>query len=134
MAVAFLIGRLLFGGFFLYSGVDHFLNLGQMTQFAAAKGVPVPEAAVLMTGALLFFGGLSILLGWRPELRVGALIVFLVLVTPMMHNFWDESGAARTADMINFMKNVALAGGSLMLVAVPRPWVYSVERPGIVRT
>jgi putative oxidoreductase len=133
MAGAFLLGRFLFGGFFLFSGLNHFLSLAQDAHLAAAKGVPFPEAAVMLTGGLLIAGGLSILLGWRPELGITAIVVFLVLVTPMMHNFWDESGAERMADTVNFLKNVGLAGGSLMLAAIPRPWIYSVEQPERVR-
>jgi len=49
-----------------------------------------------------------------------------------MHNFWDETGIERMNDMANFMKNVALMGGSLMLSAVPQPWAYSVERNSAV--
>lgn len=128
MAVAFLIGRLLFGGFFLVNGLNHLISLTSMAQFATAKGVPFAEVGVIVSGLLLLFGGFSIILGWRPDVGITALVFFLVLVTPVMHNFWDESGAARMADIAHFMKNVALAGGSLMLIAVPRPWIYSVER------
>ncbi len=39
MALAFLIGRLIFGGFFLFNGVNHLLSYGQMVQYTAAKGV-----------------------------------------------------------------------------------------------
>jgi len=134
MAVAFLIGRILFGGFFLFNGLNHFGSVTTMAQFAAAKGVPYPEFGIIFTGCLLAFGGLSIMLGWRPELGIASLVFFLILVTPAMHNFWDESGPERMNDMGHFLKNVALCGGSLMLVAVPRPWIYSIERVRRVRT
>jgi uncharacterized membrane protein YphA (DoxX/SURF4 family) len=133
MALAFLVGRLLFGGFFLFNGLNHFMSVPMMAQFAAAKGVPYPELGIIFTGCLLVFGGLSIMLGWRPDLGVAALVFFLVIVTPAMHNFWDESGAERLSDTGHFLKNVALAGGALMLVAVPRPWIYSIERAGRLR-
>jgi len=132
MAAAFLIGRLVFGGFFVVSGLNHLISVASMAQFAAAKGVPFAEVGVIVSGLLILFGGLSIVLGWRPDFGITAVVFFLVLVTPAMHNFWDESGAARMNDMAQFLKNVALAGGSLMLVAVPRPWIYSVERSGRV--
>jgi hypothetical protein len=41
MAVAFLIGRLIFGGCFLYNGVNMLLTHPQATQYAAAKGVSI---------------------------------------------------------------------------------------------
>ena len=43
----FLLGRLIFGGFFLYNGANHFLMNATFVQYAAAKGVPMPEVAVM---------------------------------------------------------------------------------------
>src|SRR5437016_9869264 len=63
-----LAGRLLFGGFFLYSGIDHFMNLASMIPYAANKGIPFPEAAILFTGLMLVVGGISVLLGYRPHI------------------------------------------------------------------
>ena len=128
MAAAFLIGRLLFGGYFIYNGLNHFLSNAMLTQFAAVKGVPSPSLAVAVAGLLILFGGISILMGWRPELGTAAIVLFLVGVSPIMHNFWAESDPMqRMADMVNFTKNMALVGAGLMTAAVPRPWPYSIE-------
>lgn len=127
MAMVFLLGRLIFGGFFVINGLNHFASNAMMAQFAAAKGVPAPEVAVFASGFLLMFGGISVLFGWRPQLGLTAIAIFLVVVSFPMHNFWVESGAERMNDFVNFTKNMALLGSTLMLTAVPRPWVYSVE-------
>jgi putative oxidoreductase len=128
MADLFLMGRLIFGGFFLFSGVHHFLDTATLAQFAGAKGVPMPEAAVLLTGALLIVGALSILLGILPRLGLACIILFLVGVTPTMHAFWSVADPQmRQMDMGNFMKNLALTGGALMMLMIPTPWAYSVE-------
>jgi hypothetical protein len=43
-----------------------------------------------------------------------------------MHNFWKlEDPQLRMADKINFMKNMALLGAILMLLAIPSPWPLS---------
>ena len=128
MAAVFLVGRLIFGAFFIYNGVNHMLSHAMLAQFAAAKSVPAPELAVIGSGLLILFGGTSILLGWRPELGVIAIVVFLLGVSFPMHPFWaDADPTQRANDMANFMKNIALVGATLMLVAVPQPWPYSVE-------
>ena len=54
---ALLFGRAIFGGFFLYNGINHFLNREMMTGYSASKGVPYPEAAVAASGAMLVLGG-----------------------------------------------------------------------------
>jgi putative oxidoreductase len=128
MADLFLLGRLVFGAFFLYNGVHHFLDTATLAQYAGAKGVPMPEAAVMLSGALLIVGGLSVLLGVVPRIGLACIILFLAGVTPTMHGFWSVTDPQmRQMDMAHFMKNVALLGGSLMMLAIPTPWPFSVE-------
>lgn len=134
MATLFLIGRVIFGGYFIMNGLTNVMSRAMLAQYAAAKGVPFPELLVPLAGLLILFGGASILLGWRPELGIAAIVVFLVAVSFPMHNFWAESGANRVNDFVNFTKNMALIGASLMFAAVPRPWMFSVEGGQPVRT
>jgi uncharacterized membrane protein YphA (DoxX/SURF4 family) len=116
----FLAGRTLFGGYFLYSGLTHFLSTQMLAHYAASKGVPAPGIAVVVSGLLMFVGGASVLLGFWPHVGVWCIVTFLVVVSPVMHNFWAIADPAqRMADKINFMKNMALVGGSLVMLGVP---------------
>jgi putative oxidoreductase len=130
--VALLVGRLLFGGFFLYSALNHFTNTESLAAYAASQGVPLPTLAVLGTGLLLLLGGASVLLGAWPRVGLALIALFLVGVTPAMHPFWTFDNPARAmAETTNFAKNVALLGAALGLLAVPTPWAWSVgERFG----
>lgn len=124
----FLLGRLMFGGFFLYNGANHFLMNATMVQYAAAKGVPMPEVAVAVAGVLILVGGFCVLTGFQPYVGLSCIALFLVCVTPMMHNFWALTNATdRLNEMGRFLSNGALLGGTLMMFAVPRPWPYSLE-------
>jgi putative oxidoreductase len=127
MKAPFLLGRLVFGGFFLYSGIHHFLDRKMLSQYAASKKVPMPDVAVTATGASLVIGGASILLGVKPKLGTLAVMGFLAGVSPLMHDFWrQQEPGARQAEMINFTKNMALLGGALALMGVEEPWPASV--------
>ena len=126
MRIPFLIGRAMFGGFFIMSGIKHFQQQKQMAQYAAAKKVPKPDLVVKATGAMLVLGGTSILLGIKPKLGTLAVLGFLGGVSPVMHDFWNEDAEQRMNDMINFTKNMALAGGAMALMAVEEPWPASV--------
>ena len=126
MRIPFLIGRAMFGGFFIMSGIKHFQQQKQMAQYAAAKKVPKPDLAVKATGTMLVVGGTSILLGIKPKLGTLAVLGFLAGVSPVMHDFWNEDAEQRMNDMINFTKNMALAGGAMALMAVEEPWPASV--------
>ena len=126
MNTLLLIGRIIFGGYFVYSGVNHFIGFGMMTQYAKMKGVPFPAVAQGMTGLMLLLGGLSIVLGIYHVVGIVLLVAFLIPVSLMMHNFWKlEDPQLRMADKINFMKNMALLGAVLMLLAIPSPWPLS---------
>jgi len=123
------IGRTIFGGFFLYNGINHLKNSAGMAQYAGAKGVPAAEQAVQATGALLIGGGLSVLAGAKPRQGLAAIVAFLLPVTLQMHRFWDEQDPqVRQAEMINFMKNVALIGAALTMMGIDEPWPASVDK------
>ena len=49
----FVLGRALLGFFLLLNAFNHFTNVGELAGWAAAKGVPLPEVAVVLSGILL---------------------------------------------------------------------------------
>lgn len=127
MRAPFVIGRLIFGGYFVMAGINHFRKTDEMSQYASSKNVPKPDLAVRITGAALIAGGTSILLGAKPKLGAAAIIGFLAGVSPVMHDFWrQEKPEQRMNDMANFTKNMALVGGALALMGVEEPWSASV--------
>ncbi len=86
----------------------------------------MPEVAVTATGAALIAGGASVILGTQPKWGVAAIAGFLAGVSPLMHDFWNiEDPNQRMNEMINFSKNVALAGGALALMGMEEPWPAS---------
>lgn len=126
MTILFLLGRILFGGYFVMSGVNHFRNHLMLTQYAQFKGIPSPGAAVYLTGLMLILGGAGILLGVKIGWSVLLLTIFLIAVSFRMHNFWTISDPmAKLPEMINFLKNIALVGAVLMMLMIPQPWLYS---------
>jgi putative oxidoreductase len=128
MSLLFLIGRVLVGGFYIYNGINHFLQLSGLAAYAKSKGVAPPELAVIGAGLLLLIAGITILLGYEPKIGVAALIVFFVPVTYMMHNFWALQGQERAMQLVQFTKNAALLGSALMFVKIARPWPLSLDR------
>lgn len=126
MKAPFLIGRVLLGGFFLYNGINHFRQAEALAGYAKSKNVPAAKAGVIASGAMLTVGGASLMLGIKPKLGIAAVIGFLAGVSPIMHDFWNmEDPQQRQNDMINFSKNMALAGAALALSGVEEPWPVS---------
>lgn len=127
-AVLLLIGRVLFGGFLAFAGLNHFLDAGEMSEYAASKGVPAAGLGVITTGTMLVFGGLGVLFGAYPVLAAGSVATFFLIVTPMMHDFWAVPEDQQEEEMTNFLKNVELLGAALVFLALgDQAWGYALN-------
>ena len=120
-----LIGRLALVWFF-FSQVLHYGGDWNAT-IALLRFAGIPAAALLLLVALmlLILGSLSLLLGLST--RHGAMLLFgvTIVATVLMHAFWriDDNPSARLADFELFSRNVAIAGGLLLLVGMgPGPF------------
>lgn len=126
MEILLISGRILFGVFFIMSGINHFMNVGMMSGYAGSKNVPAPGLAVIGTGVMLVAGGLSVLLGFLPIVGLLLLVLFLVPTSVLMHNFWTvQDPMQRAAEQVNFLKNIALTGAALALMYGAADWPLS---------
>lgn len=127
-----LVGRILLALIFLMSAVGNKIpNFSAVADLMKSQGVPLPS--VLLTGAIVFLlvGSLSIVLGFKARIGATLLLVFLVLATYFFHDFWtwpedamwilssnsDVKMPVQQVEMISFMKNLALMGAMLFIVA-----------------
>jgi len=126
MIYLFVLGRILLGGYFIMNGYNHFKNLKMLTGYAQLKKVPMPKIAVLVTGLMMFLGGLGILLGIYVQLSVFLLSLFLIGTLIKMHRYWEVTDPmARMGEYVNFYKNLGLLGAILILLAIPLPWILA---------
>ena len=105
------LGRLLIALIFVFSGI------GKIGQYAGTQAymdsVGVPGFLLPAVIALEILGGLAIILGWHSRVAAFLLAGFSLLSAILFHsNFGDQM------QMIMFLKNVALAGGFLMIVSL----------------
>lgn len=128
MEILLLVGRIIFGAFFVMSGFNHFTNVKMMSGYAGSKGVPAPSLAVMGTGVMLIVGGLSVILGLLPVVGLLILILFLVPTSLLMHNFWTvEDPMMRMGEQVNFLKNIALTGAALALMYGAATWPLAIS-------
>lgn len=116
--IALLIGRVLFGGYFAFSGLNHFMNSDQLSGWVKSKGFPASDLLVYSSGLMLLAGGLGITAGAYPVVSVILLGIFLAAVTPTFHDFWNFEGEERQNHQVNFLKNLALIGALLMALSL----------------
>lgn len=112
-----LIGRIIMSVIFITSGFGKLIGFSATEHMIDSKGIPLPELATAIAVLIELGGGLAILFGWKTRWVAAALVVFLVVITPIFHGFWRMEGAERAANHINFMKNLTILGGFLLLYA-----------------
>jgi len=111
-------GRISISTIFLSSALGNKIpQLSDVAGFMAAEGVPLPRLMLAGTIVFLIAGSLSIILGYKARLGAALLLVFLILATWFFHDFWTFSGQERQMQMIHFMKNLALIGTMIFLMA-----------------
>src|SRR5882672_2317998 len=107
-------GRALFAAIFIMSSFGHFTR--KAIDYAAQVGVPFASFSVPLWGVIALLGGLSVLLGYKARAGAWLLILFLVPVTLLMHNFWAvQDPTLAEAQRIMFMKNVTMIGAAMMI-------------------
>ena len=111
------IGRLLLSLIFLMSGLNKIIDWSGTQEYMAARGMFL--VPLFLLAAILFeiVGGLSVLAGFKARVGALLLIAFLVPVTLVFHGFWRYADPERTVEMIQFMKNLAILGGLLVVLA-----------------
>ena len=118
--ILFVVGRILFGGYFFWNGLNHIIKNRVLAGYAQSKGVPAPRFMVYFSGLFIFLGGLGVLLGAYMEWSAALIAIFLVVVSFKMHNFWAMTDPMqKMMEMVQFTKNMALLGAALMLAALP---------------
>lgn len=104
-------GRIFYSLIFIVASFNHFS--ANTVAYAASHGVPMASVFVPLSGVLAFLGGASILLGYQARWGAGMLIIFLIPVTIMMHNFWTVSDPfGHEIQVTMFLKNLSMLGGA----------------------
>ena len=120
-----LLGRVIFGLYFVYSGIIHFAKYQGLKEYAAFKKIPAAGASVIITGLILLGGGLGILTGYLIQTALILLAIFLLVAAFTIHNYWtvdDEN--AKAGEQNQFLKNIALASVSLLLLQI-ETWTWT---------
>ncbi len=113
------IGRLLLATIFFMSGINKVFAYQGTQGYMDAMGVPGALLPVVILLEVL--GGLAIILGWKTQFVAMALAGFSIVSAILFHGDFNDQ-----VQMIMFMKNIAIAGGFLMLVA-QGPGAYALD-------
>jgi len=111
-----LAGRVLLSLIFLAAGAGKLMDWTGTQAYMESHGMPLVPVLLVMAVLVEIGGGLAVLLGYQARWGALALLLFLIPATLIFHNFWAYDGMARQAQMQNFLKNLAIMGGLLLVV------------------
>jgi putative oxidoreductase len=116
MDVVFLVGRILFGALFVYSGMGHFAAAEAIQGYARQADAPAPNVTVPLTGVVIIVSGLAVMLGVLADLAALLIAGFLFLTAFIIHRFWRvQDPQTRQMEQVQFSKDLALAGAALVM-------------------
>jgi putative oxidoreductase len=111
------VGRVLLGGLFVWGGIHHFFIIPSLSSVLAARGVPVARFALIAVSLFQIGAGVLLMLGQYVAPAALGLVLFTIVASILMLNFWSLEGPARDAARAGFQTNVAIIGGLLIAAA-----------------
>ncbi len=124
---AALAGRILLAVIFLVSGFGKITGYAGTEALMASKGLPMPAILLPLTILTELGGAILLVLGLKARWAALWLFLFLIPTTLVFHAFWGIDPKLAQMQQIHFLKNVAIMGGMLMVVALG-PGRYSMDR------
>lgn len=113
-----LASRLMLAQMFVISGTGMLNDPASTVGLIAAKGLPGSTVLVTSIGILELVAAAALIVGWRARWAAGGLLVFTVIASLLFHNFWVAPATQQFMHQLLFMKNMAVAGGLLLVVAL----------------
>ena len=112
-----LIGRVLLAWLFVPAGWAKVTGFAGTVGYIASKGVPFPEVCAALAIAAELGLGLALLVGLKARWAAIGLALFVVVITPIFHNYWAMPEAQQMMQKQAFNKNLAIMGGLLVVAA-----------------
>jgi len=112
-----LAGGILLAVVFLVAGYGKLVAFAGTSGYLAKLGFPAPDLMTALAIAVELGGALLLVAGWRTRGAAWALILFVAVATFAAHRFWEFDASQYRNQMNHFLKNLALIGGLLFVVA-----------------
>ncbi|TAM02940.1 MAG: DoxX family protein [Paraburkholderia sp.] len=122
-----LVSRILLATLFVLFGWQKASGFTGTVMYMAHVGAPAPTVSAAIAVVMELVVGLLIVVGLFTRPLAVLLALYTIGAALIGHRFWTETGMAQTGDMINFYKNVSIAGG-LLALAVAGPGRLSLDR------
>ena len=110
-----LAGRFLLGLYFLLPGIMKFTEADATLEYMQSHNIYAAEPLMYFAGVTNILGGLFLIAGRHVKLVAYAFVVYILLVNFMLHDFWTMDAESAPREMQNFIKNLGIMAGLLVL-------------------
>ena len=111
------VARALMALIFLIAGVRKVLAFGMTVGYFGKLGIPMPELVVAGSIVIEVGGAILLAIGYRQTIVAAVLAAFTLGAALIAHQFWAVSDPqAYSGQLNNFLKNIAMVGGFLMII------------------
>jgi len=111
-SVTILLGRILLAVIFLLSGFGKLTAISGTAAYFGALGLPVPTVTAVLVGLIELLGGIAVLVGFQTRIVAWVLAIFTIATGLVAHTGWADQ-----MQMIQFLKNLAITGGFILLAS-----------------
>ncbi|WP_457096097.1 DoxX family protein [Lysobacter sp. P5_B9] len=110
------VARVSLGAIFFILGLSKIFSFAGVAGWMASSGLPFAKPLLVLTIAIEVGAGLLLIIGRQTRLAALVLALFLIPVTLVFHAFWGADAASFQDQLTQFLKNLAIFGGMLLLV------------------
>jgi putative oxidoreductase len=114
-------GRWLVALYFLVPGIMKFTAFPMHVGLMNLHKVPYPEAMLIIAGIAQIVGAILLITGRFVRFTALGFVVYTALINLLLHDFWNFTGIAAGHEMQNFIKNLGILAGLLVLAGAV-PW------------
>jgi putative oxidoreductase len=122
-----LVGRVFLGWIFLVLAWGKLGNIAGFTGYLTNLKAPAPEIMSWVGASLEILIGITLILGIATRYAALLCVLFVIVATALAHRYWEYPPAQVVAQYNNFLKNLAIVGGALILF-VTGPGRFSIDR------
>ncbi len=113
-----LIGRILIGLFFFYQAFDTMVFFDDTRETLTNYGIHFAQDFLIVGSIIiLLVGAIMVIIGYYASIGALLLFIYWFVFTLVVYSFWNEPEETKNLHLISFMRNLALCGGLLILVA-----------------
>jgi|SRR5687768_5835599 len=123
-----LFGRIMMSAIFVFEAIDSIMYAEQTKKTMQEYGIFwKPDLLLYLSISMLLLGALLLLTGYRIRFGVLLLLLYWIPVTCIVYSFWNDPADTQRLNAILFMKNIAIAGG-LLIIAAHGGGKFSIKR------